>query len=103
MKYIIDSNLKGRKLFENIKLLLDKIVTMKEERQRLENEIRLTIQRHEEVLMRPEMEDRMPARHHESDALKAGSLNVTQSILAYSAIVAFFAMTATSSRTASEI
>lgn len=93
MKEILRNLLKGGKLFEKIQALLDEIVTTKEEKQLLEIRLRQIVQQHEQSLLSYAFEDRRSARWRETEVLKTGKLNLTQNVLAYAAIIAFFAMT----------
>jgi hypothetical protein len=85
--------LNGGKLLEGARKIIDEIVTTKEEKALLEIRLQELIQAHEQALINAEVDDRKSARQREVDSLKNGSKNLTQNILAYAAIVAFFAIT----------
>lgn len=92
MKDIITDILSG-KMFGKVKELIDEVVTTKEEREALHIRLRELEMHHEQVMTQSSASDLLSARQREVDALKSGSLNLTQNVLAYSAIVAFFMMT----------
>ncbi|MEJ1237917.1 hypothetical protein WBG78_07310 [Chryseolinea sp. T2] len=92
MKELLTDLLSG-KLFGKVKELIDEIVTTKEERETLFVRLRELEMHHEQVMTTSQVSDAVSARQREVDALKSGSLNLTQNMLAYMAIVAFFAMT----------
>ena len=93
MTGLIKTILSGGKLLEKAKEIIDEIVTTKAEKAELENRFTELIQQHEHVLIQAEVDDRKSARQREVDAIKSGSHNLTQNLLAYAAIVAFFAIT----------
>src|SRR5690349_12715517 len=93
MNGIIKSLFDGGKLLERLKNIIDEVVTTKAERTQLEIKFSDVIHRHEQELLRAELEDRRSARQREVDVVKSGSINFTQNILAYAAIVAFFTIT----------
>ena len=84
---------KSGKLLKNVKEIIDEVVTTKEERAMLESKFRELITQHEKQLIDAEIDDRKSARHREIETLKIGARNITQNILAYFAIVAFFSIT----------
>ena len=92
MKDIIGDILSG-KVFGKVKELIDEVVTTKEEREALFVKLRELEMHHVETMTASNVNDMLSARTREVDALKSGSLNLTQNVLAYSAIVAFFMMT----------
>jgi hypothetical protein len=83
----------GGKLMEQVKSIIEEIVKNEEEKQRLKLRLGELIKHHEQELLSLEQEDRKWARLREVETLKAGSRNLTQNILAYAAITAFFFMT----------
>jgi len=85
--------LNGGKLLEGAKNIIDEIVTTKEEKAQLEIRFKELINEHEQSLINAEVDDRKSARQREVDALKNGSKNLTQNVLAYAAIIAFFSIT----------
>ncbi|PZR31614.1 MAG: hypothetical protein DI538_20755 [Azospira oryzae] len=93
MPGFIKSLLNGGKLLEGAKSIIDEIVTTKEEKAQLEIRFKELINEHEQALINAEVDDRKSARQREVDAIKSGSKNLTQNILAYAAIVAFFSIT----------
>lgn len=92
MKNIITDLISG-KLFGQVKELIDEVVTTKEEREMLYIRLRELEMHHEQTMSATQVSNVLSARQREVDALKTGVLNLTQNILAYMAIVAFFAMT----------
>lgn len=92
MKDIIADLISG-KVFGKIKELIDEVVTTKEEKEALKVKLRELEMHHEEAMVKTAMTDVLSARQREVDVKKAGALNLTQNVLAYVAIVAFFAMT----------
>jgi len=93
MNEILRNILNGGKLFEKIKDLLDEVITTKEEKGELAIRIQELVQQHEQALLAATVEDKKSARLRETDVLRSGRMNLTQNILAYAAIIAFFAMT----------
>lgn len=93
MPGFIKSLLNGGKLLEGAKNIIDEIVTTKEEKAQLETKFKELIYQHEEALIQAEVDDRKSARTREMEVVKSGSLNLTQNVLAYAGIVAFFAIT----------
>jgi len=93
MPGLLKNLLNGGKLLEGARKIIDEIVTTKEEKALLEIRLQELIQAHEQALINAEVDDRKSARQREVDSLKSGSKNLTQNILAYAAIVAFFAIT----------
>lgn len=93
MPGFIKNLLSGGKLLEGAKQIIDEVITTKEEKTLLEIKLRELIQSHEQSLIHAEVDDRKSARQREVDSIKSGALNLTQNILAYIAIAAFFAMT----------
>ncbi len=93
MKGFIKEILTGGRLLESVKNIIDEIVTTKGEKAELEIRLREVIQQHELNLIRAEVEDRNSARQRETEIIRSGSLNLTQNILAYVAIIAFFIIT----------
>ena len=89
----IKSLLNGGKLLQGAKQIIDEIVTTKEEKALLEIKFKELINEHEQALINAEIDDRKSARQREVDAVKSGSRNLTQNILAYVAIIAFFGIT----------
>ena len=92
MKDLITDLLSG-KLLGKVKELIDEVVTTKEERETLYLKLRELEMQHEQAMHAAQVSDSVSARQREVDALKSGSLNLTQNVLAYMAIVAFFIMT----------
>jgi hypothetical protein len=92
MKGIIGDILSG-KVFGKLKELIDEVVTTKEEREELYIKLRELEMNHAEVMAESAVSDVLSARQREVDVTKTGSLNLTQNVLAYMAIVAFFVMT----------
>ncbi|MEJ1241886.1 hypothetical protein WBG78_27315 [Chryseolinea sp. T2] len=92
MKDIIGDILSG-KLFGRIKELIDEVVTTNEEKEALHIKLRELEIQHTEVMAKSALADLQSARQREVDVKKSGSLNFTQDVLAYMAIVAFFSMT----------
>jgi len=93
MTGIIRNLLNGGKLLEKAKGIIDEIVTTKVEKAQLEIRFSELIHQHEQALIRAVADDRKSARQGDVGAVKNGSLNLTQNILAYAAVVAFFAIT----------
>lgn len=93
MPGFIKSLLNGGKLLEGAKNIIDEIVTTKEEKAQLETKFKELIFQHEEALIQAEVDDRKSARTREMEVVKSGSLNLTQNVLAYAGIAAFFAIT----------
>jgi len=93
MNGILKSIFEGGKLLEKVRDIIDEVVTTKEERSLLEMKFKELILHHEQEIMRAELEDRRSARQREVDVVRSGSINFTQNILAYAAIVAFFTIT----------
>lgn len=93
MPGFLKSLLNGGKLLEGAKNIIDEIVTTKEEKALLETKFKELIFQHEEALIQAEVDDRKSARTREMEVVKSGSLNLTQNILAYAGIAAFFAIT----------
>lgn len=85
--------LNGGKLLEGAKNIIDEIVTTKEEKAQLEIRFKELINQHEQALIDAEVDDRKSARLREVETIRAGHKNLTQNILAYAGIVAFFAIT----------
>lgn len=81
------------KMFGKVKELIDEIVTTKEEREALYIQLRALEMNHAEAMAASQVSDVLSARQREVDSIKSGALNLTQNILAYMAIVAFFVMT----------
>src|SRR5688572_8661314 len=81
------------KLLQGAKDIFDEVITSKEERALLEIKFKEMLNQHEQAIMNAEVEDRKSARQREIDMVKSGSKNLTQNILAYAAVVAFFAIT----------
>jgi hypothetical protein len=92
MKGLI-SDLVSGKVFEKVKDLIDEIVTTKEEKAELHLKLRALEMHHAEAMTESALSDVLSARQREVDVTKSGALNLTQNILAYMAIVAFFVMT----------
>lgn len=81
------------KLLQGAKDIFDEVITSKEERALLEIKFRELFNQHEQAIINAEVEDRSSARQREIELVKSGSKNLTQNILAYAAVVAFFAIT----------
>lgn len=94
MPGFIKSLLNGGKLLEGAKNIIDEIVTTKEEKMQLELKFKELISQHEQNLINAEVDDRKSARQREVDALKSGSKNLTQNVLAYLGVGSFFGITA---------
>lgn len=92
MKDIIGEILSGR-VFGKAKELIDEVVTTKEEKEALHIKLRALEIHHTEAMTQSALGDILSAREREVEVTKAGSLNLTQNILAYMAIVAFFFIT----------
>lgn len=94
MSGFLKNLLNGGKLLEGAKNIIDEIVTTKEEKALLETKFKELINQHEQALAEAEVSDRKSAREREVEALKAGSRNYTQNILAYLGVGSFFGITA---------
>lgn len=81
------------KLLQGAKEIFDEVITSKEERALLEIKFKEMLNQQEQFIINAEVEDRKSARQREIDVVKSGSKNLTQNILAYAAIVAFFSIT----------
>lgn len=81
------------KLMDQVKVIIKEVVTPDEEKLQLELRLRELIHKHEREWITSEYEDRASARIREIEILKTGSKNLTQNILAYAAITAFFFIT----------
>lgn len=92
MKDIIADIISG-KVFGKVKELIDEVVTTKEEKEALHIRLRELEMNHAQSVTQSQVTDMLSARQREVDALKTGGLNLTQNVLAYIAIVAFFIMT----------
>jgi hypothetical protein len=92
MKNIIGDLISG-KVFGKVKELIDEVVTTKEEKMTLHIKLRELEMLHAQSMADSQITDVLSAREREVDALKSGGLNLTQNMLAYIAIVAFFVMT----------
>lgn len=94
-EFMIDiiGDLISGKVFGKVKELIDEVVTTKEEKEQLHIKLRELEMRHAESMMQSQVSDVLSARDREVGVIKSGGLNLTQNVLAYSAIVAFFAMT----------
>ncbi|MEO5980002.1 MAG: hypothetical protein ABIS36_23245 [Chryseolinea sp.] len=92
MKNIIGDLITG-KLFGKIKELIDEVVTTREEKETLYNKLREMEMHHDEAMTAATLNDILSARQREIEVTKSGALNLTQNVLAYVAIVAFFMMT----------
>jgi hypothetical protein len=91
---------KGKSLADSLVNGLDEIITNKEELAQvkllLDKETNRHIEQLEANVLREyeyEIQDRTSARTREVDMLKSGSRNITQNVLAYMGILAFFYMT----------
>ncbi|MEI9918151.1 MAG: hypothetical protein WDO14_05040 [Bacteroidota bacterium] len=93
MPGFIKGLLNGGKLLEGAKNIIDEIVTTKEEKAQLEIKFKELINQHEQALVNAEVDDRKSAREREVELIRAGHRNLTQNILAYTGIAAFFAIT----------
>lgn len=94
MPGLIKRLLSGSKLLESAKDIIDEIVTTKEEKLQLQAKFQELINEHEQSLINAEVDDRKSARQREVDALRSGSRNLTQNILAYLGVGSFFGITA---------
>ena len=81
------------KLMDDARLIIDEVITAREEKLQMEIRLRELISQHEQALLHAEFEDRKSARLMELDRLKTGSKNFTQNALAYVGILAFFCIT----------
>ena len=81
------------KVFGKIKALVDEVVTVKEQRENLHQKLRELELRHEEAMIIVAMNDNALARQRESYSFKVRAVSLTQHILAYVAIIGFFAIT----------
>lgn len=81
------------KLLDKLRAILDEVITSKEEKEALHNRLQELVHEHEQALVKAEVDDRRSAREREVAGLNSGSLNLTQNVLAYTAIAAFFAIT----------
>jgi hypothetical protein len=93
MNPILKNMLSGSKLIEGIKNILDEVISTKEERLALETKLQALVLEHEAALHKAVVEDRVSARQRETELIRAGHKNLTQNILAYGAVVAFFVLT----------
>lgn len=91
MPGFIKNLLNGGKLLEGAKNIIDEIVTTKEEKMQLQTKFQELINEHEQAA---EVDDRKSARQREVEALKNGSKNWTQNVLAYLGVGSFFGITA---------
>jgi hypothetical protein len=82
------------KLMDDARLIIEEVISGREEKLELENRLRELISMHEQALLHAEFEDRKSARLQELDRLKTGTKNFTQNALAYAGILAFFSITA---------
>ena len=94
MPGFIKALLNGGKLLDGAKNIIDEIVTTKEEKIQLQAKFQELINEHEQSLINAEVDDRKSARQREVDALKNGSKNWTQNVLAYLGVGSFFGITA---------
>lgn len=92
MKNIIGDLISG-KVFGKVKELIDEVVTTKEEKMTLHIKLRELEMLHAQSMADSQITDVLSAREREVETLKSGGLNLTQNMLAYIAIVAFFVMT----------
>ncbi len=82
----------GGKLLDSAKDLIDEVVTSKEEKLQLAIKMEEMLKKHEQEIIRAEIEDRSSARNREIEVVKTGSKNWTQNILAYVGVTGFFAI-----------
>lgn len=83
----------GGKLLEGARSVIDEVVTNKEEKAEITRKLEQIFLDHERELIKAENEDKASARNREIEVVKTGSKNLTQNLLAYIAVIAFFAMT----------
>lgn len=83
----------GGKLLDGVKNIVDEVITSKEEKAELALKLEQMLKEHEREIIKAELEDRVSARNREVEVVKAGSINLTQNVLAYVGVVSFFAIT----------
>ncbi len=69
------------------------MVTSKEEKAELALKLEQMLKQHEQEIIRAENEDRISARNREVEVVRSGSRNITQNLLAYIGVIAFFGIT----------
>lgn len=83
----------GGKLLDGVKGIVDEVITSKEEKTELAIKLEQMLKEHEREIIKAELEDRVSARSREVEVVRAGSINLTQNILAYMGVISFFATT----------
>ncbi|MFN8438772.1 MAG: hypothetical protein U0V72_14255, partial [Cytophagales bacterium] len=83
----------GGKLLDGARGIIDEVVTSKEEKAELSIKLEQMLKQHEQEIIKAENEDRISARNREVEVVKSGSKNITQNLLAYIGVTAFFGIT----------
>ncbi|MFN8439078.1 MAG: hypothetical protein U0V72_15820, partial [Cytophagales bacterium] len=83
----------GGKLLDGARGIIDEVVTSKEEKAELAIKLEQMLKQHEQEIIKAENEDRISARNREVEVVKSGSRNITQNLLAYIGVIAFFGIT----------
>lgn len=83
----------GGKLLDGARGIIDEVVTSKEEKAELSIKLEQMLKQHEQEIIKAENEDRISARNREVEVVKSGSRNITQNLLAYIGVTAFFGIT----------
>jgi len=83
----------GGKLLDGARGIIDEVVTSKEEKAELALKLEQMLKQHEQEIIRAENEDRISARNREVEVVRSGSRNITQNLLAYIGVIAFFGIT----------
>ena len=93
MSIPVKNTFTSARLLEETKVIMEEVITTKEEKLHFELRFRELIAKYEQLLLTAEYDDRKSARQGELNRLKAGVRNNTQNILAYIGILAFFCIT----------
>lgn len=83
----------GGKLLDGARGIIDEVVTSKEEKAELALKLEQMLKDHEQEIIKAENEDRISARNREVEVVRSGSRNITQNLLAYIGVIAFFGIT----------
>ncbi len=83
----------GGKLLDGARGIIDEVVTSKGEKAELAIKLEQMLKQHEQEIVKAENEDRISARNREVEVVKSGSRNITQNLLAYIGVIAFFGIT----------
>ncbi len=83
----------GGKLLDGARGIIDEVVTSKEEKAELALKLEQMLKQHEQEIIKAENEDRISARNREVEVVRSGSRNITQNLLAYIGVIAFFGIT----------